>query len=56
MGFFGVALWIKFFYGETTMQVACQSLGPLKNGGAVVGIDIKVIVKLQSFYDISGCF
>lgn len=23
------------------LQVACQSLGPLKNGGAVVGIDVK---------------
>lgn len=23
------------------LQVACQSLGPLKNGGAVVGIDLK---------------
>ncbi|CAI9092380.1 OLC1v1027600C1 [Oldenlandia corymbosa var. corymbosa] len=25
------------------LQVACQSLGPLKNGGAVVGIDIKKV-------------
>ncbi|KAF9674720.1 hypothetical protein SADUNF_Sadunf10G0156200 [Salix dunnii] len=24
------------------LQVACQSLGPLKNGGTVVGIDLKV--------------
>lgn len=23
------------------LQVACQSLGPLKNGGVVVGIDLK---------------
>ncbi|KAL4576280.1 hypothetical protein LXL04_012372 [Taraxacum kok-saghyz] len=25
------------------LQVACQSLGPLKNGGAVVGIDLKKV-------------
>ena len=25
-----------------SLQVACQSLGPLKNGGTVVGIDLKV--------------
>lgn len=25
------------------MQVACQNLGPLEKGGAVVGIDTKVI-------------
>ncbi|KAK3005122.1 hypothetical protein RJ639_017846 [Escallonia herrerae] len=31
------------------IQVACQSLGPLKNGGAVVGIDIKK-VKVPSLY------
>lgn len=24
------------------LQVACQSLGPLKSGGVVVGIDLKV--------------
>ena len=23
-------------------QVACQSLGPLKSGGVVVGVDLKV--------------
>nr|KAJ0221937.1 hypothetical protein LSAT_V11C200094030 [Lactuca sativa] len=28
------------------LQVACQSLGPLKNGGVVVGIDLKVIMLL----------
>ncbi|XP_038680181.1 ribosomal RNA large subunit methyltransferase E isoform X2 [Tripterygium wilfordii] len=31
------------------LQVACQSLGPLKNGGAVVGIDLKN-VKVPSPY------
>ena len=25
------------------LQVACQSLGPLKTGGVVVGIDLKVL-------------
>ncbi|KAL4188775.1 hypothetical protein AMTRI_Chr08g203750 [Amborella trichopoda] len=25
------------------LQVACQSLGPLKNGGAVVGVDLKKV-------------
>lgn len=29
------------------VQVACQSLGPLKNGGNVVGMDIKVRRKLH---------
>ncbi|KAL5991869.1 hypothetical protein ACLOJK_012780 [Asimina triloba] len=27
---------------EQTMMVACQSLGPLSNGGEVVGVDLKV--------------
>ncbi|KAL5709557.1 hypothetical protein ACHQM5_020233 [Ranunculus cassubicifolius] len=31
------------------LQVACQSLGPVKNGGAVVGIDLKK-VKVPSTY------
>ncbi|XP_057978943.1 uncharacterized protein LOC131165301 isoform X2 [Malania oleifera] len=31
------------------LQVACQSLGPLKNGGAVVGIDLKK-VKVPSLH------
>lgn len=31
------------FYCYDSLQVACQSLGPLKNGGTVVGMDIKVI-------------
>lgn len=31
------------------LQVACQSLGPLKNGGTVVGIDLKK-VKVPSAY------
>ncbi|XP_061973759.1 uncharacterized protein LOC133695823 isoform X3 [Populus nigra] len=31
------------------LQVACQSLGPLKNGGAVVGIDLKK-VKVPPLY------
>ncbi|KAL5733203.1 hypothetical protein ACOSP7_032541 [Xanthoceras sorbifolium] len=31
------------------LQVACQSLGPLKNGGTVVGIDIKK-VKVPSLH------
>nr|KJB76100.1 hypothetical protein B456_012G071600 [Gossypium raimondii] len=31
------------------LQVACQSLGPLKNGGAVVGIDVKK-VKVPSLH------
>jgi hypothetical protein len=32
------------FYGFIfLLQVACESLGPLKNGGVVVGIDIKVL-------------
>ncbi|KAE7996763.1 hypothetical protein FH972_001456 [Carpinus fangiana] len=31
------------------LQVACQSLGPLKNGGVVVGIDIKK-VKVPSLH------
>ncbi|OMO59048.1 hypothetical protein CCACVL1_25147 [Corchorus capsularis] len=31
------------------LQVACQSLGPLKNGGAVVGIDVKK-VKVPSLF------
>ncbi|XP_021749576.1 uncharacterized protein LOC110715315 [Chenopodium quinoa] len=31
------------------LQVACQSLGPLKNGGTVVGIDLKK-VKVPSTY------
>ncbi|KAI9156952.1 hypothetical protein LWI28_014600 [Acer negundo] len=31
------------------LQVACQSLGPLKNGGSVVGIDIKK-VKVPSLH------
>ncbi|KAL2526513.1 FtsJ-like methyltransferase family protein [Abeliophyllum distichum] len=31
------------------LQVACQSLGPLQNGGAVVGIDIKK-VKVPSMH------
>ncbi|XVF83703.1 hypothetical protein PTKIN_Ptkin16aG0512200 [Pterospermum kingtungense] len=31
------------------LQVACQSLGPLKNGGSVVGIDVKK-VKVPSLH------
>lgn len=30
------------FYCYDSLQVACQSLGPLKSGGTVVGMDIKV--------------
>lgn len=31
------------------LQVACQSLGPLKNGGLVLGIDLKVSIFYVSF-------
>lgn len=31
------------WYMVDLLQVACQSLGPPKNGGAVVGIDVKVV-------------
>lgn len=31
------------------MQVACQNLGPLEKGGAVVGIDTKVSSHCSSF-------
>lgn len=32
------------FHDLNWIQVACQSLGPLKTGGLVVGIDLKVIL------------
>lgn len=43
MFFVRLRLFLVFLYNIIiSLQVACQSLGPLKNGGAVVGIDLKV--------------
>jgi hypothetical protein len=34
--FFGV------LFGVACLKVACQFLGPIEKGGAVVGVDVKV--------------
>jgi hypothetical protein len=57
--FVRLRLFLVFLYNIIiSLQVACQSLGPLKNGGAVVGIDLKVCSSLAlciSGFDFGHC-